>query len=213
MACGGKGGVRRRGSAPLNILRQKAELRRRMRSEDRAPGPAAAAAVQETVMAMKAFGDARRVACYSPIGGEVALDSVVLTCRRDNREISLPVTLPSGEYGFMTWEAGSALATGRFGIPEPCGGETRLASDLDIVLVPGVAFDRFGGRVGRGGGFYDRLLAGRHGGKPFIAGLTFSWRLVERVPMGPNDVAVDCVVTEQGIAGGAMPPWKREGKS
>lgn len=198
----------------MNILRQKAELRKRMRSEDPGPEPAAAAAaVQETVMGMKTFRDALRVACYAPIGGEVALDSVVLACRRDGREISLPASLPSGGYGFRTWEAGSALASGRFGIPEPQGGETRSAAELDIVLVPGVAFDRFGGRLGRGGGFYDRLLAARAGARPFIAGLTFSWRLVDRVPMGANDVAMDCVVTEQGIAGGAMPPWKTEAKS
>jgi len=203
-------GVARRGGGLVNTRGEKAALRKRLRAESAQPAPEAGDAVQETVMTMSIFREALRVGCYSPVGREVPLDRVVRACRRDGKEISLPVSLPSGEYGFMTWEPGSALGGGRFGIPEPQGGAARAAAELDVVLVPGVAFDRFGGRLGRGTGFYDRLLAGRSAGRPLLVGVAFSRQMVDSVPMGANDVAMDCVVTERGISGGATPPWKTE---
>jgi 5-formyltetrahydrofolate cyclo-ligase len=89
------------------------------------------------------------------------------------------------------------LVTGRFGTREPAGGEIVLPAQADIVLVPGVAFNRLGARLGRGGGFYDRFLDGVKPPSKKIA-ICFSCQLVERVPVEPHDAAVDAVVTEDG---------------
>ena len=82
---------------------------------------------------------------------------------------------------------------GRFGIREPASACEALAFDrLDLVLVPGVAFDLAGRRLGRGRGFYDRLLDAVRGTK---CGVAFDEQIVSAVPAGPQDVQVDCLLT------------------
>ena len=68
---------------------------------------------------------------------------------------------------------------------------------IDLVLVPGIAFDRFGGRVGKGAGYYDRALAPLDKqSRPALLGLGFALQLTQRVPMTTHDVYLDAVVTE-----------------
>lgn len=92
------------------------------------------------------------------------------------------------------------LVAGPWGIREPDPGRTREVdpADLDAVLVPGVAFDRSGGRLGYGAGYYDRLLGACASGTPLLAA-AFEGQIVERVPAGPQDRSVDVVVTEEGV--------------
>jgi 5-formyltetrahydrofolate cyclo-ligase len=81
-------------------------------------------------------------------------------------------------------------------IPEPRADCPRIARDeIDFVVVPGVAFDREGRRLGYGGGYYDRLLPLLSPRAPRVAG-AFDVQVVDRVPVGPNDIAIDAVVTE-----------------
>jgi 5-formyltetrahydrofolate cyclo-ligase len=85
------------------------------------------------------------------------------------------------------------LPTGQFGIPEPPpDAETIPLNALDVVLVPGVAFDRAGRRLGRGLGFYDRLLAEVPGIK---CGVAYDWQIVPELPAEPHDISVDFIVT------------------
>jgi 5-formyltetrahydrofolate cyclo-ligase len=81
-------------------------------------------------------------------------------------------------------------------IPEPLPDCPRIARDeIDFVVVPGVAFDCEGRRLGYGGGYYDRLLPLLSPRAPRVAG-AFDVQIVDRVPVGPNDIAIDGVVTE-----------------
>jgi len=90
----------------------------------------------------------------------------------------------------------SDVAPGYRGIPEPPEHQPRIApSDIDWVLVPGVAFDPFGRRLGYGGGYYDRLVPLLPRGVPRVAG-AFEVQIVDHVPTGPHDLAVDWIVTE-----------------
>ena len=90
------------------------------------------------------------------------------------------------------------LAPARFGLLEPCPDSIRPAdaSEADVIIVPGVAFDRQCRRIGFGGGYYDRLLA--DGGAVSIA-LGYEGQIVERVPTDSNDVPVDIIVTESRV--------------
>jgi 5-formyltetrahydrofolate cyclo-ligase len=89
------------------------------------------------------------------------------------------------------------VEAGYAGVPEPRASCAEIALDaIDWVLVPGLAFDRRGRRLGYGGGFYDRLLPFVRHDVPRVAG-AFELQLVERVPTAPHDIDVDCVVTEQ----------------
>ncbi len=87
------------------------------------------------------------------------------------------------------------LSPGRFGIPEPPLDFRRVLNQVDVVFVPGLAFDVYGFRVGYGGGFYDRFL------KSFRTkarvGVCFSFQLFDRVPHDPFDVPVDYITTEK----------------
>jgi len=91
------------------------------------------------------------------------------------------------------------VAPGYRGIPEPHTGSTPVALEsIDWVLVPGVAFDASGQRVGYGGGYYDRLLPMLPAAAPRIAG-AFELQVLERVPSAPHDLALDAIVTETRV--------------
>jgi 5-formyltetrahydrofolate cyclo-ligase len=97
----------------------------------------------------------------------------------------------------------------RHGVPEPVGGRRFAADCLDLLVVPGLAFDASGGRLGRGGGFYDRFLAPLAGPadesgsgarpRPVICGVCFDEQVVDRVPSVAQDVRVHAVVTDRRI--------------
>jgi 5-formyltetrahydrofolate cyclo-ligase len=85
------------------------------------------------------------------------------------------------------------LVPGKFGIREPALSCPEVALNrLDLVLVPGIAFDVSGGRLGRGKGFYDRLLPAVNGLK---CGVAFDEQIVDAVPVGPMDVRLNCILT------------------
>src|SRR6478736_1821107 len=85
------------------------------------------------------------------------------------------------------------LIVGQFGIREVAELSPEMAlNQLDLVLVPGIAFDPHGRRLGRGKGFYDRLLAGVRGTK---CGVAFDEQLVDAVPVGPLDIPLNCILT------------------
>ena len=88
----------------------------------------------------------------------------------------------------------------RFGIREPTGPEVEPAA-IDLVLVPGVAFDRSGRRLGYGAGYYDQFLTRVSPGTPLV-GTCFAIQIADRVPSEPHDRHVDVVVTERGLEGG-----------
>jgi len=100
------------------------------------------------------------------------------------------------DYALAWLGAGVKLRPGRMGILEPAPAQWAEPAAVGAVLVPGVAFDRSGGRLGRGGGYYDRLLRGLRAVK---VGVAFEAQLVGVVPAGPTDQRVDWVVTEQGV--------------
>jgi 5-formyltetrahydrofolate cyclo-ligase len=91
------------------------------------------------------------------------------------------------------------LARGAFGAREPAADEATVMAieDAGVVLVPGVAFDSAGGRLGRGGGFYDRFLA-TPGLRARRIAVCFACQVVDRVPVEPHDAEVDAIVTEDG---------------
>jgi 5-formyltetrahydrofolate cyclo-ligase len=92
------------------------------------------------------------------------------------------------------------LVAGRHGVREPSEGEPVDLDTLDAVLVPGLAFDAAGRRLGRGGGFFDRLLGElRSSGRAWLCGGAFDCQVVERVPVELHDVRMDAIATESGV--------------
>jgi len=109
-----------------------------------------------------------------------------------------PSTLRGG--GYHLAELTPELKTGKFGIPEPVN-PVFAPEELDLIIVPGVAFDRAGHRIGRGGGFYDRLLPQY---RAVRVGICFDFQCLEKIPAEPHDCNVDLLVTESQILEFAM---------
>ena len=118
----------------------------------------------------------------------------------DGKVILLPRMIGTGRLEFACVHDLEGLVLGRFGVREPppsCAAQPLSGSSL--VLVPGLAFDRRGGRLGRGAGYYDRALAPvrADGVRPLYFGIGFALQLVDSLPTAPHDVRVDGVVTEE----------------
>lgn len=90
----------------------------------------------------------------------------------------------------------SRLELGSFHIEEPTGDELVDPSILELIVTPGVAFSRKGGRLGRGKGYYDRLLAETKATK---IGVGYHFQLIDELPLEPHDVPMDIVITDQAI--------------
>ncbi len=114
----------------------------------------------------------------------------------DSWKVALP-RIEGSELRFHRVENLSRLVKGPMGAREPGISEVIPLAEAGAVLVPGLAFDRAGARLGRGGGFYDRLLAGAALSGRRIA-ICFECQVVERVPVEPHDAEIDAIVTEAG---------------
>lgn len=179
---------------------RKAELRRRMRALRLAvpDASAAAAAAARRIEASPAFRDARRIAVYVAVGGEISTAPLISACRAAGKTVLLP-RVPHGADAleFAPFACGDALRAGRYGVPEPDGAAVALGPS-DLVVLPGLAFDAEGRRLGTGGGWYDRTFARRARDEgPRLVGLAFHVQIVEAVPHGPWDRCVDEVATER----------------
>lgn len=156
-------------------------------------------AVGDGVLALPAYQKARQVLLYLSKGSEVDTWEVFARAVAEGKEVYAPRCLDGeGTMGFFQVTSPQELLQGRFGLWEPdprrCAPWRRREGAL--CLVPGIAFDRQGYRLGYGKGYYDRFLAGFSG---TAAGLCFRELALERLPRGPQDRRVDVLVTEAGV--------------
>ncbi|MCB1825394.1 MAG: 5-formyltetrahydrofolate cyclo-ligase [Candidatus Competibacteraceae bacterium] len=149
-----------------------------------------------------------RIAGYWACDGELDPGPVLERAWTEGRQVLLPVLAgePPCSLQFAPYRAGASLRRNRFGIPEPVVAPTEWlqAADLDLVLVPLVAFDATGTRLGMGGGFYDRGFAFRRGAnelgrRPYLLGLGYEFQAVAELVRQPWDVPLDAAVTEQAF--------------
>lgn len=128
------------------------------------------------------------------MGTEIDIRPLLAALYDRGNPVVLPVTPKSGEpLTFRRWQPGDAMIPERFGTMRPVGS----AMEPEMLLIPLLAFDRTGGRLGYGGGFYDRTLAALPG--RFRLGCAFAAQQVDAVPTGPYDMRLDAVATENGI--------------
>lgn len=155
---------------------------------------AAATAVAEHLLGIPGVADARTVFGYAATNEELDPAPALEALLARGARVAYPRVCGPGEMT-VHWANASDLAPGYCGILEPrSDAETARPEDVDLVLVPGVAFDEQCHRLGMGGGFYDRFLAELHPGA-LVIGLAFDEQLVERVPREDHDVRLDLVVT------------------
>jgi 5-formyltetrahydrofolate cyclo-ligase len=159
---------------------------------------AASTTIAQRILALPSFALATCVLLTLPYRSEWDTRSLFAAARAAGKTVVLPRV--DGDARMLELHAvrdiAADTAPGHRGIPEPRPGTPRVVVDaIDWVLVPGVAFDTQGGRLGYGGGFYDRLLSLLRPRTPRIAG-AFDAQLVERVPAALHDLPVDRIETE-----------------
>jgi 5-formyltetrahydrofolate cyclo-ligase len=138
---------------------------------------------------------ARHILVYAPLKDEPDLSGLWLEALAEGKRLSFPAFDLVAKAYFMAEvrELTKDLQPGHWGVLEPGTGCRRVdANELDLLLVPGLGFSLDGHRLGRGKGYYDRLLAGVQGCK---CGVAFEWQIVAGIPMDPHDVYMNCVVT------------------
>lgn len=180
----------------------RAQMRARRRAIDKPERIRMAEAMARHLGACLRVRRARRIACYLCNDGEMDLGPTMDLLRASGAKVLLPA-LHGGGLWFLPYDRETPLAPNRFGIPEPdVAAHTRCrARDLDLVLMPLVAFDARGNRLGMGGGFYDRTFAYLQSRKcwkkPLLLGIAYEFQRLESLAPSAWDVPLQGVATEK----------------
>lgn len=188
-----------------DIATAKARIRREARarlSAMRRPEHAARSArICQRLTALPAFQAATAVMVYGPIPGEVDVAAVAGAVLAEGKRLCLP----RADWGARAMQAveihdpGADLVPARYGIREPRPDLPALpVAELGLVLVPGLAFDARGNRLGRGAGFYDRFLADPSLSAP-TCGVCYEAQLFDDVPVDPWDIPLNLIATEDRL--------------
>jgi 5-formyltetrahydrofolate cyclo-ligase len=154
---------------------------------------AQSAELQRNFLALPEFRRAEVIALYAPVHREVQTDLVAIEALSAEKTLLYPAVAGS-DLDFRQVSALTELVPGKFNIPEPTG-ESLPVVDADVIVVPGVAFDLSGRRIGYGKGFYDRALHTLEGTGRLV-GFCYDFQLVEEIVGEPHDVTMDVIVTE-----------------
>jgi 5-formyltetrahydrofolate cyclo-ligase len=198
------------------LKRAKREVRRRVLAARDAIAPPELALTAERVarrvVDLPELADARTVLAFWSFGSEVPTAPLLEALTGAGHRVLLP-RIAGDELELRTWSPGDPLSATSFGAMEPTDGAVVDAGEVDVVVTPAVAFDRMGGRVGYGRGFYDRLFRRTRPGA-FRLGIATDEQLVDgRLPAGPFDLPVHAIVTGSGVVrpGTAGPAADRKG--
>ena len=185
---------------PADLIATKQALRTTARAARTAMSPheraAASAALCERLLTLHEFRRVRTVLLYASAGDEVDLAAAVTGLRERDVRTLFP-RVHRDQLQLVNVTDLRNLQLGHRGIREPTGA-TVDPGVVDVAVVPGVAFDPHGGRLGQGGGHYDRLLPAL-ASRARRVGVGFSCQMVPEVPREPHDVALDLVVTERAV--------------
>lgn len=152
---------------------------------------------QQQLVQLSWFYRARTVALYSPIHGEVDTALLFSSALAAGKRVVFP-RIDNQQMVFVAVEGRQDLEPGAFAALEPCGQAIVAVDDLDLVIVPGVAFDRYGFRLGYGKGYYDQAFE-MCSFRCVLLGLGYSFQLEDRLPHEPHDVGLTGLVTEKEV--------------
>lgn len=151
--------------------------------------------IQERVLCSAEFKKASGLAIYSPVWNEVFTEEIFRTARRAGKRTAYP-RVHGKSLEFIEVTDLRELVPGQFGILEPAAAPTIPLAELDLVVVPGVAFDSTGHRLGYGAGFYDRVLQDCEN-RGLLVGLCFEFQILEKLPAEDHDIRMDMVISEE----------------
>ena len=158
-------------------------------------------AVMERLLEHPEYKKSKKILFYWSMDDEVFTKQTVIQAYNEGKEVYLPV-VEGDNLRIRLFEGAAAMVAGEsFAIPEPSNDSPEASiDDMDLAVVPGVAFDAQCSRMGRGKGYYDRLLsAATKEGRPYTIGVCFDFQLVPKVPVEECDKPLDCVISETAL--------------
>lgn len=180
----------------------KSDLRAHVLDRRRAMSPSernnAAAALAAHVTALPVAASARRIACYLSMAAEPGTSPIIETLLARGVEVLVPVVADDAVLDWVVYAADAELVQTAMGVNEPDGprlGADSIA-DVDLVIVPALAVDHRGARLGRGEGYYDRALTRTTAP---TAALVFDGEIIESVSAEPHDVPVSMAIAPSGV--------------
>lgn len=176
------------------VRRDVLERRNALSAEERA---SKSARIVERATSLPEVGRASTPMAFWSFGSEVETAPLIERLHAAGKRVVLP-RIEAGDLVAVVHAPGDPVAATSFGAMEPQGVELVSPEHVDVVIAPGVAFDRRGARVGYGGGFYDRFLRRIRPEVPVVA-VAYAFQIVEEVPQGPGDRRVDAIVTEDEV--------------
>lgn len=179
---------------PKVVARRQAQLRQQKLSPDWVVQ--ASRGIQASAVALPLFQSARAIACYLARPREVQTSAILAAAWKAGKRVAVPAWLADRQSYGLSWLAeGQATRPGEFHVLEPVQPDWVKPGELDLMVVPCLAFDAYGRRLGHGGGHFDRLMT-RHD-VPKVC-LAFEGQRMLAVPFEPHDAPVDWIVTETG---------------
>jgi 5-formyltetrahydrofolate cyclo-ligase len=158
--------------------------------------------IADRLTTLKDYQEAEIVMFYASCGSEVSTDEMIEKALKNNRRVAVPLVRPEDRTmrAVLIHDPDRDLFPGFKGIrePDPGSGRELSADGLGLIIVPGVAFDSAGNRVGMGKGYYDRFLKHLSRGALKIA-LAFENQIVATIPGDDNDIKMDMVITEERV--------------
>ncbi len=163
----------------------------------------AAAALRARLLELPVYREARRIAAYFAVNGEIDLGPLIESALDAGKQVYLP-NLDRETLRFSPYFHGQKMRINRYRLPEPDVDDDAMLEprELDLVLAPLVAFDAARNRLGMGGGFYDRSFAFRRDpgcDQPALVGVAHELQRVDALVPKPWDVRLDMVVTDQAV--------------
>lgn len=158
-------------------------------------------AIRQRIIQLPEFTDAKTILFYASFRSEVDTSEMIkITLSQGKRAILPKVDKENKMLKLYEIKAMSELMQGYMGISEPSVSEGKLTGldDIDLIIIPGAAFDIHGNRLGYGAGFYDRLLAGMKN-KISIIAPAYEEQIIEKIPSEPHDVKVTKIVTDMRV--------------
>lgn len=157
---------------------------------------AADKSICEKILASEEYGRAKVIAAFYPVSSEVGILPVLRDSVK-NKILLLPVCTANGIMIFRRLSSFDMLECGKYNIPQPNGscGEWEDLKLIDFMLVPGLAFDGYGNRIGYGGGYYDRILC-RLSADCTTCGVGYAVQQTDRIPAMPHDIKIKMFVCE-----------------
>ena len=153
--------------------------------------------ISDHIQMLESFKNSQSIALYMAFKTEVDLEELFLACWQLNKKTYIPYfNAETQVYVMAEITSETEMVKGHYGIAEPKHPKIFPTEEIEFFIVPGVAFDKTGKRLGRGGGYYDRLLANFQG---HLTAVAFEFQLVENVPTEPHDQSMHAIVTEKQI--------------